>query len=84
LVVQRAGAHARGSYLGVYTMSWSLAFIVSPGISTYLISHYGFDGLWWFNGAIAGVIMLGIVAITGKMQEQPRMHAQEEVPATNP
>ena len=83
LVVQRAGAHARGSYLGVYTMSWSLAFIVSPGISTYFISHYGFDGLWWFNGVISGVIMLGIVAITGKMQGQPRVHAEEEALATN-
>ena len=84
LVVQRAGAHARGSYLGVYTMSWSLAFIVSPGISTYFISHYGFDGLWWFNGVISGVIMLGIVAITGKMQGQPRVHPEEEALATNP
>ena len=81
LVVQRAGPPARGSYLGVYTMAWSLAFIVSPGISTFLISRYGFDGLWWFNGAVAGSIIIGVLAIADTMQHPPApvLSAEETV-----
>jgi len=66
-VVQRAGPEARGSYLGLYTMSWSLAFIISPFITTYLIEHIGFNALWLFDGVLALLTVIGFFMLEPRL-----------------
>ena len=70
-VVNRAGPQSRGSYLGMYTMSWSLAFIISPFITTYLVGNYGFDALWYFDAAVSIVAATGFLLISEKMKQKP-------------
>lgn len=66
-VVQRAGPEARGSYLGLYTMSCSLAFIISPFITTYLIEHIGFNALWLFDGVLALLTVIGFFMLEPRL-----------------
>ena len=68
LIMKKAGEHARGSYIGIYTMSWSLAFIISPSLTTYIIEHFSYDALWYFNGTLAVVAAVGIGVLAGKME----------------
>ncbi|WP_079159515.1 MDR family MFS transporter [Streptomyces griseus] len=59
LVVQLSPAHGRGRYQGMYTMSWSVAALIAPLMSGFVIDHYGAAWLW---GACAAV---GTIAATG-------------------
>ena len=59
LIVRLSPVHGRGRYQGVYTMSWSVAALVAPLMSGYVIDHFGADWLW---GACA---VLGTAAAVG-------------------
>ena len=57
----------RGMYTGIYSTAWSAAFILSPIIGTTLITHFGFNVLWWTMGA------LSIITLTGLWLVVPRI-----------
>ncbi|MBA3898781.1 MAG: MFS transporter [Bacteroidetes bacterium] len=57
--VERSGAHNKGSYMGLYALSYSTAFVIAPFLGTQIIMHYGFDYLWWFAGVLAIIGALG-------------------------
>ncbi|MEV6547631.1 MFS transporter [Streptomyces sp. NPDC051597] len=59
LVVRLSPVHGRGRYQGVYTMSWSVAALVAPLLSGFVVDRFGADWLW---GACA---VLGTVAAAG-------------------
>ncbi len=46
LVVSMSNERNQGIYMGVYTMTFSIAFILAPSIGTYIVAHYGFQYLW--------------------------------------
>jgi predicted MFS family arabinose efflux permease len=51
--VQRAGLRNRGAYMGLYTLSYSVGFVLAPFLGTTIIDHYGFETLWWLVGVFA-------------------------------
>ncbi|MEU4350101.1 MFS transporter [Streptomyces sp. NPDC023838] len=59
LVVRLSPVHGRGRYQGVYTMSWSVAALVAPLLSGFVVDHFGADWLW------AACAVLGTVAAAG-------------------
>jgi MFS family permease len=54
VVADRASQGSRGRYLGLYTMSFSTAFVLSPAAGTWVYEHVGRDTLWY------GVLLLGV------------------------
>ena len=46
LAVSLSDKDNQGVYMGVYTMTFSVAFILAPSIGTYMVAHYGFYHLW--------------------------------------
>ena len=57
--LQRAKDGLEGSYMAMYTMSFSIAHIFSPKIGLSLVHHYGFQINWLITfgyGAIAIVL----------------------------
>lgn len=56
LVVQLSPVRGRGRYQGMYTMSWSVAALVAPLMSGFVIDHYGAAWLW------AACAVIGTVA----------------------
>ncbi|MFE9031560.1 MDR family MFS transporter [Streptomyces iakyrus] len=46
LVVRLSPVHGRGRYQGMYTMSWSVAALVAPLLSGFVIDRFGAEWLW--------------------------------------
>ncbi|MFK8907572.1 MDR family MFS transporter [Streptomyces sp. YS-3] len=59
LVVRLSPVHGRGRYQGVYTMSWSVAALIAPLLSGFVVDRFGADWLW------AACAVLGTVAAAG-------------------
>ncbi|MFJ9330828.1 MDR family MFS transporter [Streptomyces sp. NPDC101230] len=83
LVVQLSPAQGRGRYQGVYTMSWSVAALVAPLMSGFVIDHYGAAWLWGACAVIGTVAGLGYWLL---MRNLPREEivAIEAVPEPAP
>ncbi len=49
-----------GDYTALYSMSWSFSLIAAPILGTRFINHFGFDALWYFNGGVGLIALLGL------------------------
>lgn len=47
LAMERAPLPLRGQYMGLYTMMFSVSFILAPLIGTWIADGLGFELLWW-------------------------------------
>jgi predicted MFS family arabinose efflux permease len=56
--VSRTTSGNRGQYAAMYGMSWSAAQIIAPYIGSRIITHGGFDELWW---VLAGTCLFSSV-----------------------
>ncbi|MEU8561997.1 MDR family MFS transporter [Streptomyces cyaneofuscatus] len=83
LVVQLSPAQGRGRYQGMYTMSWSVAALVAPLMSGFVIDHYGAAWLWGACAVIGTVAGLGYWLL---MRNLPREEilADDAVPEPAP
>jgi predicted MFS family arabinose efflux permease len=63
-VVDRSNPHNRGSYMGLYAISFSIALVIAPYLGSRIIALYGFEILWWGTGCIAVLISFGFYFIT--------------------
>ena len=68
LVAELAPADRRGEYMGLYSMSWGLAFAIGPWLGTVVLDHLGRNTLW--GGAFV-VAALAAIAM-GRMRPTPR------------
>lgn len=59
--VQRANEKSRGRYLGMYSVGYSIAFIVAPATGTFLIKYSGYSFLWYVLGAFSILIAFGLM-----------------------
>lgn len=46
ITVARSSPKNRGQYLGLYSMTYSIAQIASPGIGTWVVANYSYEVLW--------------------------------------
>ncbi|HSN89996.1 MAG TPA: MFS transporter [Anaeromyxobacteraceae bacterium] len=64
-VADLAPAHLRGRYQGAFTMSWGVAFTLSPLIAGEVLSRAGAPALW------AGCLALGLLVAAGHLAVAP-------------
>ncbi|MDC0770262.1 MDR family MFS transporter [Streptomyces sp. HD] len=67
LVVRLSPAHGRGRYQGMYTLSWSVAALVAPLMSGYVIDHYGAEWLWGLCAVVGTVAAVGYGALMHRL-----------------
>jgi MFS family permease len=72
-VVDRSNERNRGSYMGLYTISFSIALIIAPYLGSRVIAHFGFDILWWGTGIISLLAATGFYFVTNpyKVRRKP-------------
>jgi predicted MFS family arabinose efflux permease len=58
-VVERSSAQARGQYLALYSMCYSVSQVVAPATGAFVADAYGFEALWWSMVGIMGVAFVG-------------------------
>ncbi len=67
VAVAKADNTNRGRITGIYSTAWSAAFIIAPILGTTLVTHFGFDVLWWSMSALALLTMLGMWVVVGRL-----------------
>jgi len=60
----------RGEYMGLYSMSWGMAFAVGPWLGTVVLERYGRNVLWGSAFAAAG-----LAALAMSRMPSPQPHA---------
>ena len=67
LAVERSVEANRGSYMGLYTVAYSTAFILAPLLGTSVIDRFGYDVLWWILSGLAIVCSIALYIVVSKM-----------------
>lgn len=62
----------RGKYMGLYSMTYSLAHIVGPYSSMRIADKHGFDVLWYISGAICLFTFWGFLLMKKRNQDPAR------------
>jgi MFS family permease len=65
IVADLAPVHLRGRYQGAFTMSWGVAFTVSPLVAGEVLSRLGAPALW------AGCLAVGLAVAAGHLAIAP-------------
>ncbi|MER7579931.1 MFS transporter [Kitasatospora sp. NPDC097691] len=81
LVAELAPTHARGRYQGVYSLSWSLASFLGPGVGGVVLEHAGAGVLWGACGVCGTVAALGHVVLGRRNRAAAGAGGATEVPA---
>lgn len=63
----RSGLHNKGIYMGILGMAFSLSFIITPYLGTYIAKHYGFVILWSGTGILLFLTALGFLLVIPKV-----------------
>ncbi|MFF6949369.1 MDR family MFS transporter [Streptomyces iakyrus] len=69
LVVRLSPVHGRGRYQGMYTMSWSVAALVAPLLSGFVIDRFGAEWLWGSCAVLGTVAGAGYAALMRRVAE---------------
>lgn len=69
VVAGRAKPSSRGSYMGMYTMSFSLAFIFAPALGAWIFDRFGPDVLWLGTGVLGVALCLWSLALRRHFRE---------------
>jgi predicted MFS family arabinose efflux permease len=64
--ISRAPKGHEGRYMAIFTMSYSLAHILSAKVGMSIIDNYGYQANWFFMGML-GVIAFGLGICTIKL-----------------
>ena len=63
VVAERAAAGRQGSYMGLYTMAYSVAFVIAPLGGTWVYERLGSEVLWFGLGGFGVVLFLAALAL---------------------
>lgn len=55
----RGGEASRGKYLGMYSMGYSVSFIVAPALGLFMVKNYDFHALWWLVSVLGVLVGIG-------------------------
>lgn len=80
LVANRADEGNRGRYMGLYTLSYSLAFAAAPALGTWIYARHGAAALAAACGVSGVVLWLGFT----RLERAASGSAERPVPTTHP
>jgi len=66
LALQRSTPNNQGQYMALYSMMFSVAFIIAPISGTYLIDNYGYAVLWNVMSLLCGISAVGLLILNKK------------------
>ncbi len=68
VVAGRAGRRHRGRYMGAYTMSYSLAFVIGPPVGAWVLERFGEGWLWYGSGAVGVLLLVMALALSAPLR----------------
>jgi len=70
VVAERAGAESVRRYMGVYTLTFSTAFVIGPITGTAIYQNLGPQVLWLSIGAVGIVLAVAFAALSRPLRGQ--------------
>ena len=67
IVVDLADERSRGRYLGMLTLSFSLAFMLAPVIGTWVYERMGAEVLWYGCGVAGALLWVGFAVLRHRL-----------------
>ena len=68
VIVKNSVEGNRGAYMGLYSLSFSVAHVFSPFLGTLTVEYFGFDTLWWATGIISIIVAVGFYFLMKTMK----------------
>jgi MFS family permease len=72
VVAERAAGRKQGSYMGVYTVAFSAAFVIAPLYGTWVYENLGPEVLWFGLGGFGVVQFLAALALIKPFRREMR------------
>ena len=73
----RAEQGSPGAYMGLFTISWSVAHIIGHTLGLNLTAQFGYEVTWWlFTGVL--VLAMGMLFFLKRMVDEEKMSAAEQ------
>ncbi len=66
----RASEEHRGKYMGLYTLSFSSAFIFGPAAGTWIYEHWGGNVLWYIALVLGGLVWIGFFIVHNLIRKE--------------
>lgn len=82
-VANRASDKNRGKYMGLYVVSFSLAFIIGPALGTGIYDAWGTRTLWFGAGLMGVLVCLGFLLLGRKLKRETVLKEVKEVEQVN-
>ena len=60
----------RGEFMGLYSMGFSIAFIIAPLLGMWIAENFGFSTLWWSMTALGMIGVFGFVVTKAKIDAE--------------
>ena len=79
--MSRASDNNRGAYMGLFTMTFSVAHIIGPPLGTQTVHYFGFEVLWHLMGAMSLVAALGYIYLKKKSKSVDTVINDAEIEA---
>lgn len=67
VTAMRSGKDNKGSYMGLLGMAFSMSFIITPSLGTFIAEQLGFKTLWIGTGILMAITALGFHLLIPKM-----------------
>jgi len=71
VVADRAGEASQGRYMGIFSLSFSLAFVLAPLAGTWIYQSLGPEALWYGCGALGILLWGGFAALSSLVGRTP-------------
>ena len=68
--LDRSKRGRQGAYMGLYSMSFSMAHILGHNFGMQYINHYGYDNAWLFMAIIAAIATLLVLIVKQKITKE--------------
>ncbi|MEZ4935499.1 MAG: MFS transporter [Saprospiraceae bacterium] len=81
--ISRASEENRGAYMGLFTMTYSLAHVIGPPLGTQTVHHFGFEALWNLMGAMSLVATIGFLYLKKRANRRAAFPNSVEVELTH-
>ncbi|MCL8015005.1 MFS transporter [Streptomyces sp. AS02] len=76
LVVRLSPTQGRGRYQGMYTLSWSVAALVAPLVSGFVIDRFGAEWLWGLCAVVGTVAAVGYGVLMRRLPAETPIAAE--------
>lgn len=67
VTAQRSVGGSHGAYMGLHSLSYSLAHIISPTLGTKIADVWGFGALWWGTAITCILVAIGMHQVMKRM-----------------